>query len=539
MLSISIKTKISIIALIAFIALSVVALMISSTLKYNTTTVSNIKNVDYPILSISSLNKVLMVQASERFNIAVTLGDMEYLEASYQLENQIHEGLSRLKLLQGSDSSVDIEVLDRNVKNYFSKAKLIATGIIDGSMPLSEAAGMAKNNSILLGSINNSLKLQYKTQQSQFDELVNNLAFENDYVAKKIQITTALCLIIIVILAGVIITGIKNDLEKIINKMKDISSGQGDLTARLEHNKNDELKDLVDHFNLFVEKLHQNISSVMSNIVSLKDISQKLTQTNTMTQSLSREQLRSIEEVASAVSQMSEVAQDIAGNATNTAGAVSNALTLSRQGSDFVQETIGAINYLVTDVKDVVDVVSELSSSTKSAESILYSINSIAEQTNLLALNAAIEAARAGEQGRGFAVVADEVRTLASRTQISTKEIQQVLEQLQSQTSVAMKLISGSVVNAEQCTNRSNEAESALLKIMDNVSDVELRNELVAAATEEQGQTTLQIERHLLSIRDLSHKTAESVDLANKVAIDIQKIEENLASVTAQFKVNS
>ncbi|WP_162618048.1 methyl-accepting chemotaxis protein [Shewanella halifaxensis] len=398
---------------------------------------------------------------------------------------------------------------------------------------------MARSNASLLEEIKSELDEQYKALQIEFETGVNDLALENQETAIKVQVFSIACLIIVGVLTWFIVTGIRNDLAKIIGKMQDISSGQGDLTARLEHNKNDELKALVDHFNQFVETLHANISSVVENIVSLKAISQELTHTNSATQSLSQEQLHSVEEVASAVSQMSEVAIDIAGNATDTAGAVGNALKSSKQGSDFVQETIVAINNLVTDVKSAADVVSDLNNSTKNAESILDAINSIAEQTNLLALNAAIEAARAGEQGRGFAVVADEVRTLASRTQTSTQEIKRVLELLQSQTNVAMEIISTSVVNAEQCTARSNDAEASLSQVIDNVSDVEQRNELIAAATEQQGQTTQQIENHLLQIRDMSHKTAESIGSVNQVAQEIERIEVNLASVTAQFKISS
>ncbi len=406
-------------------------------------------------------------------------------------------------------------------------------------MALSKAADMARSNASLLEEIKSELDEQYKALQIEFETGVNDLALENQETAIKVQVFSIACLIIVGVLTWFIVTGIRNDLAKIIGKMQDISSGQGDLTARLEHNKNDELKALVDHFNQFVETLHANISSVVENIVSLKAISQELTHTNSATQSLSQEQLHSVEEVASAVSQMSEVAIDIAGNATDTAGAVGNALKSSKQGSDFVQETIVAINNLVTDVKSAADVVSDLNNSTKNAESILDAINSIAEQTNLLALNAAIEAARAGEQGRGFAVVADEVRTLASRTQTSTQEIKRVLELLQSQTNVAMEIISTSVVNAEQCTARSNDAEASLSQVIDNVSDVEQRNELIAAATEQQGQTTQQIENHLLQIRDMSHKTAESIGSVNQVAQEIERIEVNLASVTAQFKISS
>ncbi|MGL4712375.1 MAG: methyl-accepting chemotaxis protein [Shewanella sp.] len=320
--------------------------------------------------------------------------------------------------------------------------------------------------------------------------------------------------------------------------MKDIASGDGDLRVRLDYSKDDELKELVTYFNQFVAKLHDNISNVVTNTHVLSSISTNLTQENRNAKAVSEQQLMAMDEVASAVLQMTHVAADISHNAHDTARAVSDAMALSQTGAASVLETQHSLELLVTDVNKTAEVVAELNESTKNAESILLAINSIAEQTNLLALNAAIEAARAGEQGRGFAVVADEVRTLASRTQTSTKEIQAVLESLQTKADIAMSIIRNSLNNAELCNQKSLEAETTIKQVAVNMADIDQRNELIAAATEEQGQTTKEMESHVLNIQNMSHQTANSLTRLDEMARSIETVKVQLIRVTEQFKTS-
>lgn len=260
--------------------------------------------------------------------------------------------------------------------------------------------------------------------------------------------------------------------------------------------------------------------------MELDSISRSLVSTSQNTRTLSKSQHLAIEEVSQSLQQLFSAAKDIALNANDASLSATSASEQASMGESQVKSTILAVQELTTDVRQAAQVVGQLDINTQSAGSILDSISAIAEQTNLLALNAAIEAARAGEQGRGFAVVADEVRTLASRTQSSTQEIQSVLSQLQEQAKMASKIISESAIKAENCVEQSLIAEKSLIQITNDVMDISQRNDSIASATEEQEQTSSHIETYVKDIRDMAEGTTDSVQQVDSVAQDIQKSHE-------------
>ncbi len=242
--------------------------------------------------------------------------------------------------------------------------------------------------------------------------------------------------------------------------------------------------------------------------------------------------------MAESLNQLFDAAKHIAINANDASLSANSAREQAIFGEEQVQSTITSVQELTLDVENAADVVNQLNVNAQNAGSILDTISSIAEQTNLLALNAAIEAARAGEQGRGFAVVADEVRTLASRTQSSTQEINNVLLQLQEQTKQASALITESAQKAQLCVEKSLVAEQSLKQITSDVGEISQRNEMIASATEEQEQMSARLGTYIDDIKSMAQSTADSVGQLDHVARDINGITSNLSQLTGHFKVS-
>lgn len=533
----TIKAKIIVTNCVSLILLIALSLVVSSVLDRNSSVVQTVNSLEYPSLNLAATNLGLLKEASERFNIAVTIGEEELLAQNLQVKDAIAQNLQQI-LSYKPELSAKVAALRNDSNHYFSSAHQLAKSMIDGSADMSKAAGQAQENSALYERLHQQFDAFYTLNNDSLTTTIEDLVADNATTESVVQFACVVGVLVIATIAFFLVSGITRDLRLITDKMKDISSGDGDLRARLDYNKDDELKELVTYFNRFVTKLHDNISNVVRNTHSLSTISSNLLEANQSAKQISEQQLGAMDQVASAVMQMAHVATDISANANDTARAVNSAMNLSQKGASTVQQTLTALDLLVTDVKKTSSVVAELNESTKSAESILLAINAIAEQTNLLALNAAIEAARAGEQGRGFAVVADEVRTLASRTQSSTREIQAVLEGLQGKADQAMGIIRNSLHNAELCNEKSFEAEQTIKSVADNMSDIDQRNILVATATEEQGQTTKEMESHVLNIQVMSQQVANSLQQVDDMVQSIETVKEHLMSVTEQFKTH-
>ncbi len=292
--------------------------------------------------------------------------------------------------------------------------------------------------------------------------------------------------------------------------LTDINSGDGDLTKRLAVTSRDEFGEVSNDFNSFISHLQSLITSVKVTSLDIRsDTEQTANKSETSLAHLEK-QLSELEHLASAMHEMSATAQEVAQHAQDTAMNANQVDKAAEQGSNVVIQTTVAIEKLSVDMDSAVERVNELAQYSKDIESITNVITGISEQTNLLALNAAIEAARAGEAGRGFAVVADEVRALASRTQQSTEEIQVMISQLQKGVVNAEKTIVQGQSMVGETKALANEANDALLDIRTSIHHISEMTIHIATAAEEQSSTSEEINRNTTNIRDISQQVAQN-----------------------------
>lgn len=337
----------------------------------------------------------------------------------------------------------------------------------------------------------------------------------NSLLVAQLGISAIVFLISIVAISWLVavLLGPLNDVSQALGR---IANGNGDLTQRIEVKTQDEVGMLADNFNRFVGSQHQLISHIRKLATELDADAEKSLSNSQMTVKELQRQQQEVSMVATAVTEMASATNEIAANAENTATAAQQSATSSMQGKELVNETRNSINTLAQEVTLATGVIEELSRHGQAISSILATIQGIAEQTNLLALNAAIEAARAGEQGRGFAVVADEVRVLSRRTQDSTQEIHSTIETLQLTTAKAVTLMDSSQTLAGHSVDDANAAAQALEEITQAVNVISDMAGQIATAAEEQTQVTGEITQNTVAIKDVTDEitAAASTELA-------------------------
>nr|WP_285862060.1 methyl-accepting chemotaxis protein [Pseudomonas sp. BGr12]MDL2420811.1 methyl-accepting chemotaxis protein [Pseudomonas sp. BGr12] len=331
--------------------------------------------------------------------------------------------------------------------------------------------------------------------------------------------------------------GIARPLRQMVAMLDDIAQGEGDLTRRLSSDRADELGSIAKGFNTFLGKLQAMISQVVASVQKVSDSSEHTADIAIRTNQGVHKQMAEIELVATAVHEMTATAQDVARNATHAAQAASNADQAAHQGLQIVRNTSDSISALAEEIGRAVGVVQTLARDSENINAILIAIRAIAEQTNLLALNAAIEAARAGEQGRGFAVVADEVRNLAQKTQQATEEIQQMIQQLQQGTRDVVRVMEDSQGKTDDSVQQAARAAQALESITRAVSVINDMNTQIASAAEEQSAVADDINRNVINIGQVANEVAGGADESSSASAELTKLAEQQRRLINQFRV--
>ncbi|HEA3090202.1 TPA: methyl-accepting chemotaxis protein [Aeromonas salmonicida] len=339
-------------------------------------------------------------------------------------------------------------------------------------------------------------------------------------------------------LLGMLLAGsVSRPLNELARLFRELGSGDGDLTQRLKVEGHDELTQVATGFNNFVAKIHGSIEQVASNSRQLAATANEVASKAQLTQHNCTAQRDRTVQVATAIHEMGATVGEIAGNASLAADVARQANEQADAGAVVVAQARHGIVGLSSEIEQVAGVIESLANQTDSIGSILDTIRSISEQTNLLALNAAIEAARAGEQGRGFAVVADEVRNLASRSAASTAEIQGMINRLQEQSARAVSAMAQGRSQSLEVVAQADEANAALGHITAHITQISDMNIQVATATEEQSSVVGEINRNVEDINQLTMETADIAHQLTESSRSLQQLSGELDKLVANFRL--
>ena len=361
------------------------------------------------------------------------------------------------------------------------------------------------------------------------DEIYAEMAWEYGAISAGV-------LSVVLIFSGLIIRDITNPV-KMLQQTMDLVQVNKDLTKRIDVTRKDELGNMGLSFNKMLEHFHDALSHISTSVSQLNITGREMRDISSRTNTGIQRQQQQTEFLASAMEQMLIATKEVALAAVNAADAAQNADISAENGEIRVVNIIASINNLAKDVSHSASVMDELKGDVDNISSILEVISGIADQTNLLALNAAIEAARAGEQGRGFAVVADEVRTLAKRTQEATEEIQSMIGQLQQRSVTASIAMEKGRANADQSVKEVAEAGTALKDIHQAVSRINDMNTQIAAAAEEQTAVANEMRGSIQDINDVAGNTANDSKEIQLVSVNLEKLTDQSHLLVQQFVV--
>ena len=532
----SVKYKvlsIAILVLLSFMAIFAGNFLVSL---QNNERLEKLSHTEFPILNMATENLVLKKQMVELFQSSVASNELADLNLALEQKNKIIVNLDSIIKMDPLLSD-RVDEIKKDLSSYFNIANSLSLGMIKDTINYEQLSNLIEEMNVAKELISSKLD-SFKNESH--DNFQTTLDLTNESTKNALSIGAAfssIVLLFILTISSIITKQITHSISDIIVSLKDLATGEGDLTKRIPQVSQDEIGDLVIWFNRLLDKLHRSVSDIVHTVEPLTEINRKLSESGTKAKEITDVQTQSTkelsEELKSLVFQISHI-QENANSADEEAKSTSCA---AENGSQVVSNTVNNIKEFATQISAASTTVQRLKEDAISAGDILQVIQSIAEQTNLLALNAAIEAARAGEQGRGFAVVADEVRTLASRTHTSTEEIQAVLDKLRHSVETASEVMEKSENYSKESVESAELTGESLSLITNKVTSISSMNTKIADTVMQQQKMTQKISNNIANIDELSELVAQRMLEVTSDSSALDQVSRTLANIARQYKV--
>ena len=536
MLSLKISQK-----LMLLVGISILAFVISQGYSMviehdNNTRLKNVEERLYPTLELTTVNLGSLLLMEQHINGSVTTGDEQALEAAEQHYKNIRENLTKISGLSEKlkNQTSDIEKL---LIAWHDPAVRIAKDFISGKVDINKIAAETSANAERLNSLKHALESMKKETEQAFTASIKQTLEDSKAASMVSRLIAFFAITCLVIFSFAIGRSITSSIQQVSEKLHDMASGAGDLTERIHYEGNDEIGDLVKKFNQFVEKLHSSFAEVTRDVNGLGTVVTRLAKSSSENLQQNNNQATAINDMRTSIEELVNSVDEVSRFATHASQQTTDARDAAAAGKATLASNISTITTLADEVRSAADVVNQFETFSTDVGQLLNTIQNVAEQTNLLALNAAIEAARAGEHGRGFAVVADEVRGLAVRTRQATEEIHKVINELRKVSADAVTAMQGSVVRANRGVEATRASGEVLNTILANVDMISSISEQIASATTRQSTTFTHVIHHVQVIHGNTQTVIASTNELDSASHDIGYIAEDLRRISSQFKV--